>query len=114
MSSLLEIEIRLHLARYLSGTDPLETFEEWLMPAVWDVTPENDPCLSPFVSEIQLAFAEHSNGHLSEDELRRELKLYRPLEVAAGSSSSVNQVVPLPTIAIPKGFLRPQCVSVDI
>lgn len=68
-----ELEVRRQLARHLSDAISLDEFEDWLVPRSWNFHKEASPSLQALVSEIELLLAEFSNGHRSEEELRRAL-----------------------------------------
>jgi len=73
-------EIREHLARYLTGELSLAAFQEWFVPATWELDLADDQ-LRALYGGIELALAEYTNGDWTEDELRL---LLRPLLVADG------------------------------
>lgn len=85
MSAQLETEIHDNLVRYLSGQTTLEQFRDWFDAATWDLNPAGTTRLFQLAGEIDLRLAEFTNGHLTESELRAEL---RPLveTVATGSA----------------------------
>jgi len=62
-----------NLARYIRGSMSLDAFEQWLIPATWDVEKVGNPALIDLVSQIKLRLAEFSNGHWTEKELREQL-----------------------------------------
>lgn len=43
------------------------------MPATWDLEAIDDPAAYDFATDIELKLAEYTNGHVTEEELRREL-----------------------------------------
>lgn len=51
----------------------LSAFEEWLIPATWNLEKSEHPSLVDLVSQIKLLLAESSSGHWSEAELRERL-----------------------------------------
>jgi hypothetical protein len=76
MGKELELEIREQLIRYLAaGTASLREFRDWFDAATWDI---EEQAISQFTSglaaEIELRLAEYANGHLSEEELRAQLR----------------------------------------
>lgn len=85
MSTQLELAIHNQLVRYLAGEITLDQFRDWFDPATWDVKPAGTTRLFQLAGEIDLRLAEFTNGHLTESELRAEL---RPLveTVATGSA----------------------------
>ena len=62
-----------NLARYIRGSMSLDAFEQWLIPATWDVEKVGNTALIDLVSQIKLRLAEFSNGHWTEKELREQL-----------------------------------------
>ena len=70
---ILEVEIREKLAKVLSGKLDLESFEDWLVQQSWNMHLDSDRAAQELASGVELALAEHSSGHLSDDELRQEL-----------------------------------------
>lgn len=85
MSAQLEFEVHNKLVRYLAGDITLDQFRDWFDPATWDLNPTGTTSLFQLAGEIELRLAEFTNGHLTESELRSEL---RPLveTVAAGGA----------------------------
>jgi hypothetical protein len=63
-------EIRDRVAAYVRGDTSLRQFEDWFLPAVWDVA---DAAVNETAAPIMLAIAEHDNGHLDESELKERL-----------------------------------------
>lgn len=80
-------ELRDHLTRYLAGEIGLQAFQEWFVPSFWNLpTPEVAPMAA---RAVELALAEYTGGHLSEDELRDQLRpLVRTLSVQVGQQVS--------------------------
>lgn len=70
---ILEPEIRRRLARALSGSANLDNFEDWLVQHSWNMHLDSSRSAQELVSAIELAFAEHSSDHISDQELRRQL-----------------------------------------
>lgn len=65
--------IREKLAHFLTGGLSLDQFEDWLVQKSWNMHRDSDDQSQKLASAIELRLAEHSNGHLSEPELRAEL-----------------------------------------
>lgn len=82
MPSSLELAIRQRLAEVLAGETPLQAFDAWLVPATWDVNRDRDPVAFDLINEINLRLAEYTRGHLTESELRDQL---RPLILVPAS-----------------------------
>lgn len=67
------LETLLHnMQRYLQGEESLKVFEAWLIPATWDLKRQGDVLAYIVCGTLELDLAEHSSGHLDEDELKRE------------------------------------------
>lgn len=97
------LEVRKKLSEWFEGRISLDEFEDWLAAQSWDVHKSPDPETARLVYAIELRLAEHSSGHLSQDELRRELapllQSYElrwsfcgdlPVQTATGTSSTVS------------------------
>ena len=69
----LDLVIRDKLASYLAGEISLEEFEDWFVPASWNVAQVNNQNAVNLVYEIELWLSEFSDGHWSEDELKNNL-----------------------------------------
>jgi len=78
MSELTLQDLRSHLADYLDGTHSLSEFRDWFDVETWGVAAEPDSLARQIAGEIELRIAEFTNGHLTEDELRRHLEYLRP------------------------------------
>lgn len=76
MPTPLDSRIRHRLARYLTGDITLRRFDEWFVPATWDVDKSGDQPTIDLTYEIILRLAEYSNGDCSEAQLK---DLLRPL-----------------------------------
>ena len=61
--------IKDHLLDYLAGRITLEQFEDWFVLETWDEKEADH-----LATEIDLRLAEHSNGHLPEDQLKEEFR----------------------------------------
>ena len=71
--AMLDVEIRRHLARYLSGEITLRAFQDWFTPQTWDIEHSEDRDAEEAAKKVALALAEFSRGHWDEASLRREL-----------------------------------------
>lgn len=58
---------------YVSGELSLRGFQDWFIPATWDIRKFRDPGVVSVIRAIQLALAEFSSGDRTEIELRAEL-----------------------------------------
>jgi hypothetical protein len=79
MSSLRVSDLRQHLTEYLDGDASLDDFKDWLVGATWDIDETGDAAAIELTYDIKLALAEHSGGHISENELRTELRPLAPM-----------------------------------
>jgi|SRR5579863_9010386 len=66
-------EIREKLRELIEGRASLQQFQEWFVPATWDVHRESDPETEALVDEIELNLSEYSGSHLRAEELGRAL-----------------------------------------
>ncbi len=70
-----EMEVRRKLADLLAGRLDLEEFEDWLVQRSWNMHLDSSSGAQDLVSAIELALAEHSSSHLSEESLHDKLLL---------------------------------------
>jgi len=70
----LDLAIRDKLASYLVGEISLAEFEDWFVPASWNVAQSNNQNAINLVYEIELWLAEYSDGHWREDELKQHFR----------------------------------------
>jgi hypothetical protein len=56
-------------AKYISGEMSLRDFEDWFLPATWDL-PETERESRDLANVLRLRLAEHDNGDWTESELR--------------------------------------------
>ena len=85
MSATLDARIVDHFHSYLSGEMSLAQLEDWLVPATWDVHRTGNARAEQLASDILLHLAEHSDGWLSEVELRQ--RLHEMVAVTSSRSS---------------------------
>lgn len=69
----LDIKIRESLARYLTNRTSFEEFEDWFMPATWEIEKTSNQLAIELTHEIELRISEFTNGHFTEKELREKL-----------------------------------------
>ena len=62
-------EIKNRLARYVAGNQSLEEFEDWFLPATWNLTADNGEA-GKLASEIWLRLAEFDSGAWQETDLK--------------------------------------------
>jgi hypothetical protein len=68
-----ETEVRRELVRLLENGVSLADFQDWLVSRSWNMHKDSSPTAQSLVSTVELALAEHSNGDLTETELRTRL-----------------------------------------
>lgn len=78
---IIESQIRFWLARFLAREVSLECFEDWFVQQSWDMHQDSEPNAQKVVASIELRLAEYTNGHLSEDDLRDELRPFASIYV---------------------------------
>jgi hypothetical protein len=89
MTAQLELEVYQHLVRYLTGREDLQSFRTWFDQNTWDRGSWN----SPLLGHVELALAELSSKHRTEDEFREVLQSSLPqvtLQLAPMLSSVPN------------------------
>lgn len=67
------LQIRQHLAEYVLGMAQLQEFEDWFVPATWDIHKSNDPEAEALTDEIESNLSEYTGGQLSREDLRKIL-----------------------------------------
>ena len=70
---IIETDVRQQMLAVLERRLPLADFEDWLVGNSWNMHKDSAPAAQALVSTVELALAEYSNKHLSEDELRAKL-----------------------------------------
>ena len=70
---ILEFEIRDKLVDLVTGEITVDAFDHWLSAASWNMHKDSSVDARLLVGSIELVLAEHSEGHLSDEELRRRL-----------------------------------------
>jgi hypothetical protein len=86
-----DIEIRKKLIQYLDSEISLKEFQEWFVPATWDIDQSDNVAAQDLAYAIELRLAEYSSGHLPENELHTELQ--QLVECYTVSVSSLNNKV---------------------
>ncbi len=76
-------QIRARLSDWLEGRISLSEFEDWFVPATWNIH-NSDASVEKLVDEIELRLSEYSGGYLEPKQLREELRAV----VDAGRPSS--------------------------
>ncbi len=66
----LETQVRDRLRQYVDGQLTVREFQDWFIPNTWDIDVRLQSPLVSLYGEIELRFAEYTNGHLTEPELR--------------------------------------------
>lgn len=87
------------VSAYVSGEITLQAFEEWFIPATWDIRKIPDAETLGLIREIQLLMAEYSSGDRSEDNLKGTLSALLPVPMIVVESSTA--------VAQPSGRRRP-------
>jgi hypothetical protein len=67
-------QISEELARYLNGRIDLDSFEDWFVVNSWNIHMANDPSAESLVFAVEESLAEYSSGHLTESQLKIELR----------------------------------------
>jgi hypothetical protein len=67
------------LSEYLEGRATLQEFEDWFMPILWELGEQADAEERQTAGSIANLIAEHSNGTLTEPDLRSNLMRLLPL-----------------------------------
>ena len=70
MTARLELEVYRRLVAYLGGRESLQAFRRWFDGSTWD----EGEWESPLVGQIELALAELSSGHRTEEDFRASLR----------------------------------------
>lgn len=109
----LDMEIRKQLGLYLNGSLSLQDFENWFLPAAWDIAPGENHGLDDLIRELQLRLAEASSGHWTENELK---DLLRPLAAffAMNPADGPRTIIPSSGSRIIHSLMTPQWRYVDI
>jgi hypothetical protein len=66
-------QIREQLTRFLNGSIDLATFEEWLLQNTWNIHQGGSDAAESLTFAVEEALSEHSSGHITEQQLRKEL-----------------------------------------
>lgn len=118
MPSSLDLEIRKWVARYLAGEISLSVFEEWFIPATWNVEQSGNIEAVDLAHEIDLLLAEHSNGHWTESELREHFRPLSENPAIAAAVGARSRVATGGTIAvrteIRQGVPRRPIITVEL
>jgi len=75
-------EIRKRLTQWVDGNISLREFQEWFVPATWNIHLANDPEAEGLADDIEMALSQYTSRVLPIEDLRRELaKAARPFVV---------------------------------
>ena len=66
-------QIRARLAGWIDERTSLAEFEDWFVPATWDIHKSDDAEAENLTNEIELSLSEYSGGYSSEEQLRMSL-----------------------------------------
>ena len=93
MLSTLNLRIREYLASYIAGRISFREFQNWFIPAVWNIDQKRDPEAEVLAYGIMLRLAEYLNGDWTEDELKFKLNTLIEFhrEVSTSSSSEIKE-----------------------
>jgi hypothetical protein len=72
MPSEVELGIQQHLMQYLSGVVSLSDFENWFVPAMWEIDDE-DECTRKLAGTVHILISEFSRGDRTLKSLREGL-----------------------------------------
>lgn len=68
------VQIRLKLSDWIEGRISLTEFEDWFVPATWNIHQDNDAEAEGLTDLIELSLSEYSGGYLTVHELKERLK----------------------------------------
>jgi hypothetical protein len=74
MLSSLDRDILDHIVDYVTGETNLREFKRWFVPVRWKIASQRTPVSVP-VGTIDLRLMEFSDGHWTEDQLKRQITL---------------------------------------
>ncbi len=66
-------EMQNQLRRFRAGQISLDDLNEWLVDATWEIDPNDQTGARQLFGAVELAMAEHSNGHLDDSEFLQRL-----------------------------------------
>ena len=70
-----ETKLRMDLIQFIQGSLSLEEFEDRLVRMSWDMHRDSSASAVALASAIELRLAEHSCGHLSDEEMKKEFSI---------------------------------------
>ncbi len=108
MGKSLEEDVRKKLVSVVTGKACLRAFNCWFVPAVWDVNDPSTP-LGTLVYAVKSLLDHHSNGHLSDNELKEQLR-----ELLAGYGRPEIKVVDLDEFIFHMRFMPTAAGKVDL
>ena len=73
---MLDLQIREQLIKYLASEISLREFQRWFVTATCDLEAVENVSAFKLASDIELLLSEYTSGHLSEEELRSELRQF--------------------------------------
>src|SRR5688500_10763648 len=99
----------------LLALSDLDAFEDWVARQSWDMQKDSDPNAQKLVGKIELALAEYSNGHLSEFELRQQLRnMARTYEVSFNGSVNSDVVTYSSNSKVQRPLVELQTAAVSV
>lgn len=90
---MLDKEIRQKIAEYLLTEISLREFQQWFVPATWDIHQTGDMNLVRLTGKVELWLAEFSVDHLTEDELKYEMRQFLNEPTKITSQASVAETI---------------------
>jgi len=76
-------QIREQLAKFLDGRLDLDGFEDWFVQNTWNIHQSGSRSAEALTFAIEESLSEYSSHHLTEEELRSELRSLVPSEKQA-------------------------------
>lgn len=78
--------LRAQLARYVRGDIDSQALAEWLIPLTW--TGAGAPEALELARQVELSLMERSSGHVTDEELRAELRPLAGMDAGATPAST--------------------------
>lgn len=89
-------QIRTKLLDCIEDRISLRAFEDWFVPSTWNVHLENDSQTESLVDEIEINLSEYTDGYLTLDQLRHNLRglvANRPFASSGETVDHINQAM---------------------
>ena len=78
----IDAQIRMNLARYFAGEMTLDEFENWFVPATWDIERRGNPAAESLAADVLFAL---SQGTLSAEWAARIARIARIATIATNT-----------------------------